>query len=189
MLIPDYFEPIVGWRGWNVDAEGGLRGAARSELWVPGQPAVAVCANAGNKYQYGYNPQTKPNHLEVGVPQQACTCGFYAYKSLETELKQLLDSMDMEWDYGSRRLVPKPRVHATYIQQTLGQVNLWGRVIVHQRGYRAQYAYPKAIIVSESVGEQRIENIRKYYKIEVEVVPDITEFLRRLIMARGGIDE
>ena len=32
-----------------------------------------------------------------------------------------------------------------------GKVALWGRVIEHEHGYRAQYAYPQSIVVPASV--------------------------------------
>ena len=31
----------------------------------------------------------------------------------------------------------------------VGQVYLWGRIIEHERGYRAQYAYPKCIVYAQ----------------------------------------
>jgi hypothetical protein len=50
------------------------------------------------------------------APQYDCQCGFYATKE-----------PDEQW--------------ATY-SVVYGKVALWGRVIEHERGYRAQYAYP-----------------------------------------------
>jgi hypothetical protein len=50
------------------------------------------------------------------APQYDCQCGFYATKE-----------PDEHW--------------ATY-SAAYGKVALWGRIVEHERGYRAQYAYP-----------------------------------------------
>lgn len=39
-----------------------------------------------------------------------------------------------------------------------GQVSLWGRVIEHERGYRAQYAYPYEIFVPSSTMAKHLTN-------------------------------
>jgi len=55
------------------------------------------------------------------APQAECTCGIYASKKLEH----------------LRRLgFMENRVH--------GEVSLWGTVVEHQEGWRAQFAYPKS---------------------------------------------
>ena len=57
-------------------------------------------------------------------PQADCTCGVYAAKSLDHLRKIGLDR------YG-----------------VLGEVNLWGTVVVHELGWRAQFAYPKSLVL------------------------------------------
>jgi len=57
-------------------------------------------------------------------PQADCTCGVYASKSRE-HLRQIrLDR------YG-----------------VLGEVDLWGTVVEHELGWRAQFAYPKSLFL------------------------------------------
>src|ERR1035437_8350522 len=63
-------------------------------------------------------------HDAHGVPQTDCTCGVYASKSLE----QLLTT-----GYA------KCGIH--------GEVYLWGTVVEHELGYRAQFAYPKPFVL------------------------------------------
>ena len=58
-------------------------------------------------------------------PQADCTCGVYAAKSLD-HLRQI--GLDR---YG-----------------VLGEVNLWGTVVEHELGWRAQFAYPKTLFLS-----------------------------------------
>src|ERR1035437_6806990 len=58
------------------------------------------------------------------VPQTDCTCGVYAAKNLE-HLRQ--------FGYEGRG------IH--------GEVCLWGTVVEHELGWRAQFAYPKSLIL------------------------------------------
>ena len=64
---------------------------------------------------------------ELGVsPIEGCNCGIHASITLDKPLEYLSND---------------PTVAA------IGEVYLWGRVIVNQSGYRAQYAYPKIVTV------------------------------------------
>jgi hypothetical protein len=58
-------------------------------------------------------------------PGEGCGCGVYAYRSLP----HLLVSLSPSRDYDA-----------------IGEVALWGRVVVAERGYRAQFAYPLSIL-------------------------------------------
>jgi hypothetical protein len=61
-------------------------------------------------------------HLEPAgpAPFEECSCGIYALK---------------------------PGVRNSYGGAVRGEVWLWGKVIVGEHGYRAQYAYPKLLVV------------------------------------------
>jgi len=52
-----------------------------------------------------------------------CTCGIYGSKDLDRLRRS------QYWQFGG--------VH--------GEVNLWGSVVEHERGFRAQFAYPKTL--------------------------------------------
>jgi hypothetical protein len=90
-----------------------------------------------------------------GAPPAAeCHCGVYAAKNLDT-LKDLA--------------TPNMR-----LPLVVGKVALWGRVIPAERGYRAQYGYPKRLwLVWESLepleqpGARRIE-LAAAYGVTVE---------------------
>jgi len=79
-------------------------------------------------------------------PQASCTCGVYASKSREHLRKIGLDR------YG-----------------VLGEVNLWGTVVEHELGWRAQLAYPKSLVLppelipsSTKEMESRLEALAAY---------------------------
>jgi hypothetical protein len=64
-------------------------------------------------------------HGRHEAPQATCTCGIYADKSF-----------DHLRDQG-------------YLRRGIGgEVYLWGKVIEHQSGWRAQFAYPKTLVLS-----------------------------------------
>jgi hypothetical protein len=72
-------------------------------------------------------------------PQKGCTCGVYAVKKL---------SILRDQDY-----------HADGV---LGFVQLWGRIMVGAKGYRAEHAYPLKLFVPHLAWEQAYEGLREY---------------------------
>jgi hypothetical protein len=52
-----------------------------------------------------------------------------------------------------------------------GKVALWGRVVVHERGYRAQFAYPRTLLVPRRYANPRsdiVNELRRAYGVEVD---------------------
>lgn len=71
--------------------------------------------------------------LRHPAPTQGCTCGIYAHKTRAAAIQ-----------------------HAAGVATAVvGEVAIWGRIIEHQRGYRAQYAEPKAIWLPLIVAERQ----------------------------------
>jgi hypothetical protein len=58
-----------------------------------------------------------------------CTCGIYGSKNLNHLRRTQL------WQYGG----------------IYGEVNLWGSVVEHEQGFRAQFAYPKTLYLSSEM--------------------------------------
>ena len=127
MNIPDYVAPIVGYRAWQWNCGGWNPHSAplksfNDEWWSPGHALAATC-NAS----FGWAPVRGAEvvHGRDEAPQATCTCGIYAAKSF-----------DHLRDQG-------------YLKRGIrGEVYLWGNVIEHQSGWRAQFAYPKTIVLS-----------------------------------------
>lgn len=63
--------------------------------------------------------------VHVSPPAQGCQCGAWAFK------RGILFTIDGYRSQGETLV--------------MGHVALWGRVIEHEQGYRAQYAYPIAL--------------------------------------------
>ncbi len=119
MRIPDYISPIVGYRvwRWNVTGLKSLNG----EPWLPGRPLAAGCRAAAGGRIVGH---AKAAHGAHDLPNSDCTCGVYAAKNME-QLRQ--------FGYEGRG------IH--------GEVYLWGNVVEHKLGWRAQFAYPKSLFL------------------------------------------
>ena len=117
MRLPDYISPIVACRVWQWDASG-LR-SLNGEPWLPGKPLAAGCRVSDSGTLVGRAETANGNHA---APQGGCTCGVYAAKDFEHLRRTGYDR------YG---------IH--------GQVCLWGTVVEHQLGWRAEFAYPKTL--------------------------------------------
>ncbi len=113
-------EPIEGWRTWNLSldrsADPLLHPARPSpDTWLPRHPLEARCA-ASPILSLFRRPHDAPN--------AECTCGIYAARSLES-----MDRPRPAW--------PPPPV--------VGTVSLWGRMVEHELGWRAAFAYPSRL--------------------------------------------
>ncbi|MGO9862337.1 MAG: hypothetical protein ACLPLR_01895 [Terriglobales bacterium] len=119
MNVPDYISPIVGCRVWRWDATG-LK-SLNGKPWSPGQPLAAACGLAGRGTFGGREENAKSAHEP---PHLDCTCGVYAAKTL----RHLCSA-----GYA------KCGIH--------GEVYLWGTVVEHELGWRAQFAYPRTLFL------------------------------------------
>ena len=108
--------------------------------WRPGQSQVARCKASAI---VGRGKATDDVH---DAPQANCTCGVYAVKTL-----------DHFRSAGYERF----GIH--------GEVYLWGKVVEHELGYRAQFAYPKNFVLPPDLipsdtkeMETRLEALAEY---------------------------
>lgn len=111
MIIPDYTSCLTGHRVWNWDAAGLT--SLNGERWVAQQPLSAVCRADAIGSIAGLS---KATHNAAELPYLKCTCGVYAAKTIE-HLRQC----------GYKNF------------EVRGEVYLWGTVVEHERGWRAQF--------------------------------------------------
>jgi hypothetical protein len=146
-----YLEPIVGWRCWRVLSMQTLSEGRRYRLcaastaglpkvWEPRAAVAAHCASSKSRHE---------------APHRSHECGIYAYES-QAEGEGMLATM---WGWYC-----EPRTMWAF-----GRVSLWGRVIEHELGWRAQYAYPYEVTVF--TGGKAASAIGREYAIDVEQQP------------------
>jgi hypothetical protein len=109
-------EPIVGWRSWDLSdgAAGPLLHpvGGSTEVWRPRAALIARCSLGP------FGGRLRRRHE---APDPTCGCGIYAVGSIDAFERR-------------RPAWPPPPV--------IGTVSLWGRVVAHERGWRAERAYP-----------------------------------------------
>lgn len=143
--VPDAITPLTGYRMWRVVFEGDEPTFLPLNMPTPewnGSAAGWVAASCLHGLPTPIGPTGSPVvwlgggridrltfRSEHHVPDELCSCGFYALKELDPDLLilaragfQVHDGRD-----GSKRIV-------------IGRVELAGKVIEHERGYRAERA-------------------------------------------------
>jgi hypothetical protein len=152
--VPDYISPIISYRVWRWDVAG-LR-SPNGELWQTRKPLEAACrVSEFARWTHGDRAAHRPHN----APHIKCSCGIYASKSLE-HLREC----------GYER----SGIH--------GQVSLWGTVVEHQYGWRAQYAYPKSFFLLPEILPLTITEIQSRllalisYGCDIFIVHDNASF-------------
>ncbi len=102
-------DPIVAWRGWGLM-----------------HPHYLVSGNLVYEPRKRHESRCIKDHM---CPDEGCTCGIYAFPSLEELRRQ--------------------NYHNDVRYRVFGETYLWGKVVEHERGFRAQYAYPKRLMFPE----------------------------------------
>jgi hypothetical protein len=118
-------EAVVAWRFWDLDASGDqllLRSPFRSSTWPLREPLHAECL--------GLNLPGRRSGRRHDAPGDECRCGVYGatYRELRAFLRTSL-------------------VRPSSLP-VLGRVQLWGRLVGNEFGWRAEWAYPEQLLVS-----------------------------------------
>jgi hypothetical protein len=110
--------PLLGWREWTL-TDGGLHGA-QGRLWTPGVNAARCHGRHATVLQVLDKALAA---VGIDTPRHTvepwCTCGLYSWK--------------------------RPDRIGARSTKVAGVVELWGRVLVGEHGYRAQYAQVAAV--------------------------------------------
>lgn len=139
-------EPIVGWRQWNFMYPHFLANLGNDTIYVPREKIEAHC----EQYSTIGTLVLRKDHSEQ-APHLTCMCGIYAYKEKPRLLREIRNI------YSGLRLV-------------YGEINLWGKVIEHEDGYRAQFGYPKRLWCTPAI-EPLAGWIGYVYGVPCEVMP------------------
>jgi len=119
---PDGFVPIIAWRAWVLTPEG-LLGSVPSmpnrtsfAIWRPGEVLVARCIHLERNRKPPTRWYDVVHPAGEPIPAKNCSCGLYGMK----------DSTNP-------------------VAPVVGQVQLWGHIIEHEAGYRAQFGKVHAL--------------------------------------------
>lgn len=163
MRVPDRFEtePRLCWRNWRLRiATGDLVSMSGGYPWPRGEPMVAGCdlepiigASGASHIADG---------SDVEYPSIICTCGIWVYNDPEVAIEKAASFGD--WVMNPVDL---------YSIVVAGQVSIWGKLVDHERGFRAQYAYPYSVRVPSWVddSDELAAFVRDEYQVDVEIVP------------------
>jgi hypothetical protein len=135
MRAPDYVEPLVGWRVWDViETDGQLRLSSLAfwTIWQPHDAALARCRRSFESLRRG-------GITDHAAPVKRCSCGIYATRRSIHALPYL-----------SRLFRSRPQA----VHRVVGRVSLWGTVVESTRGWRASTAYPERLFVP--TGRRRV---------------------------------
>jgi len=133
---PDFAEPLLGWRVWDVvESEGQLRltSLCFRAVWRPQEETVASCRRSAQMLASAFVPPHE-------APHGRCACGIYATRAAARATPYL-----------SRHFRGSPAA----VHRVVGQVLLWGTVVEAARGWRASHAYPAALYVPTAHGGLR----------------------------------
>jgi hypothetical protein len=118
--IPDGIEPIVAYRAWNFNVAGG-----RAELSPITHPGDQWDGATLRWVTASCHRVTNPWHV---APMEECTCGFYAWRTLNPMIVGMAGSSAVAAATADRTGI------------VLGRVEFAGKVIEHELGYRAERA-------------------------------------------------
>jgi hypothetical protein len=138
---PDYAEALIGWRVWCVVRRGAelrLGSVIQDDVWPIGTPFVARCR--------AHEPPANRSLLREPerhvVPAADCTCGIYAAREPAGA-----------WTY------LRGRDDARTVTRVIGRVALWGRVVEHEDGWRAERAYPLDVYTGDPELRRRLGSV------------------------------
>ena len=127
-------QPIVGFRRWGVRKGGLFSGIFTAGLFVPTPARVLSVNRAAVPLPWPFDRDRVAKcyvSWDHKAPDRECRCGYYAY-------------------YARPQEVDFPAPEAVW-----GAVVAWGRVVECERGFRAQYARPVALLDCENPLDRR----------------------------------
>jgi hypothetical protein len=160
--VPDFLEPVVGWRTWlvvPVPCGLRLRSVVFATDWAPRQELAARCELI--RARQWHRPWRRVStHV---APATSCECGVWAAKDIEyaADFFNLYDDLLSE----------------ACVHRAIGRVALWGAVVDGGLGWRASHAYPADLYVpthrenGQEVDARAIARGLARYGVPVEVVP------------------
>jgi hypothetical protein len=168
-LVPGVVQGLRTW-GLALDRHSvpGLIGYGQTRWASGGEPTVATCVT-----EHG---RERGEHSGLAAPTEGCTCGLYANHPWARDPNSdflRVDGMGLEPD------------------EVFGVVEAWGRIEVHEDGFRAEFARPIALFAktgAELAWDVPSEGMAAEYRCELIRVDSVEELAAKLERFDGGLD-
>ena len=153
---PDLAAPVVAFRSWR------LAGERLMSPFIPcrwrGAVMHATCYDANRRLTRGVGWLETPHES----PHEDCQCGIYAYHT------------------------PGPRSWFGEAYWCEGAVSAWGRLIVHNDGFRAEHARVEALAIPAGLprGAEQIRRVGAQLGVPVLGADELVGFVEQL---GGGV--
>lgn len=162
--LPDFVEPLVGWRAWKIWASAtnpdGCPSFSSVILDVPWAPRRRFTA------EHSFDLGTRCR----GLLDRDCSCGVYAFNGPVEALNYLMSVRD--------------RLLGRLVDVAVGTVSLWGKVIECERGFKAQYAYPLHLYLPASFA-RFVSTVSSTFGVSTGIYASVTEEEIRLTISSG----
>lgn len=153
LVVPDAVTPLVGWRAWSVRGLPALRLVSVFSYvsWLPGHNVVvAECRPDANLHGWQWRDLTACPE----APTPGCNCGIHACADPSSDVLHEAIACSLASVHGG----------------AVGRVALWGRVVQHEDGFRAQYARLTGLVIghpalwrlSDAQGAPEVDLARRY---------------------------
>jgi hypothetical protein len=166
---PDAIEPIVGWRAWVPYASHdqprtkswSLHSVAYTVEWPAGAPLHAECR--------------LPRNACRDIPGPRCHCGIYAVQGPVEAYRYMRNP---------RRVISGSFAGVPIV---LGEVALWGRIVVGQLGWRGEFGYPRRLFLLAGSGpdEGAVAQGLGEYRVPVSIASRAALFDMRPVIPRS----
>ena len=155
--------PLRAYRCWRVEWQDGrpvLGSLFHSTVWPADGPLRAKCEQRSGSLAGWIRRRFSRKVDGHPAPAWGCECGIYAMSRLE-------DEEDLKVSPHISQRGPMDRV-----MRVAGVAQLWGRVVQHDRGYRAEYAQPLRLLTIPTLVRVRdaaglLEAVAERYRISL----------------------
>lgn len=165
--IPVFSECVIGFRAWGADGNQQLWPMTRHRRpWVPGINTARCECRTSSSLRFEWTWQDGRRVLEPAAaheaPDEECSCGLYSLRRPRRE-----------WFVRPELSVP-PRV--------IGAVASWGRMQVHDSGFRAEHACVIAIARHHAAAREAVQELARIasrYRVELVFVDELKDAAAR----------
>ena len=142
--------PLQAYRCWRAEWQDGvpvLGSLFHSTTWPATGPLHAACEKRPGSLAAWIRRRFWGSTDTHVAPAWGCECGIYAMAALKEE-------PDLELSPHLYQRGPLDRV-----LRVAGVVQLWGRVVQHEHGYRAEFARPMRLLAIPSLVRERDQSL------------------------------